>query len=153
MRPRILAPPAVLAAICVAIGLLAERYLPLPLLSEEKALLRIGLSLLLFALFGLILLFALRAFRRHETTVSPYGQPVCLVTSGIFRYSRNPIYLGLLLLVLGFAVAFNSVWLMAMTLLLFLLLQSGVIKPEERLLAARFGGAYQAYTKRVRRWL
>ncbi len=151
-RARIIAPPAVLAGICVVLGAVADRYWPLPLFSDAF-ILQVGVSTLLFAALGLLLLLALRTFRQHDTTVNPYGKPASLVTSGLFRYSRNPIYVGLLLLPLGFAIALNSAWLLASTGFLFCLLHFGVIRPEERFLAAQFGDAYRAYTKRVRRWL
>jgi protein-S-isoprenylcysteine O-methyltransferase Ste14 len=151
-QARIVAPPAVLAGMCVALGAVADRYFPFPLV-DHGLIVRLGGSMLLFAAFGLLLLSALRTFREQNTTVDPYGKPRSLVTSGLFRHSRNPMYVGLLLLPLGFAVALNSVWLLASTGLLFLLLHFGVIRPEERFLAAHFGDTYQAYTNQVRRWL
>ena len=149
---RILAPPAVLAAICIAIGALAEHLRPWPFFFDSFEL-RLAVALLLFAVFGLFLLLALRSFRQHETTVSPYGKATTLLSSGPFRFSRNPIYVGLLLMVVAFAVALDSAWQLGAALLLFLLLHFGVVLSEERFLAAEFGDAYRDYARRVRRWL
>jgi protein-S-isoprenylcysteine O-methyltransferase Ste14 len=149
---KILAPPAVLAAVCIGIGAAAEHFRPWPFFFGSFAA-RLGVSTLLFAAFGLILLMALRAFRQHHTTVSPYGKATALVTSGPFRFSRNPIYVGLLLVALAFAVALDSAWQLVVALLLLLLLHFGVVLREERFLAAEFGDAYRDYARRVRRWL
>ena len=149
---RILAPPVVLAAVCIALAMVAERYWPLPLFAGFE-LLRITLSILAFAGFGLLLVLALRAFRQHQTTVDPYGKATAIVSTGPFRFSRNPIYVGLILVVMGFALAFNSAWQLAGAALLLLLLHFGVVLREERFLTAAFGDEYRSYTQRVRRWL
>lgn len=149
---RILAPPVVLAAICIALGVVAEHYNPAPLFAD-LLFARIALSTVAFGAFGLLLLLASRAFRQHNTTVNPYGKATRLVSSGPFRYSRNPIYVGLLLVVVGFAIALNSAWLLGAAVLLLLLLHFGVVLREERFLAAAFGDEYRDYARRVRRWL
>jgi len=149
---RILAPPVVLAVICVALGAVAEHYHPAPLFAD-RLFLRIALSTVLFGAFGLLVPLASRTFRQHNTTINPYGRAATLVSSGPFRYSRNPIYLGLLLVVVGCAFALNSAWQLGAAVLLLLLLHFGVVLREERFLAATFGDAYRDYTRRVRRWL
>lgn len=95
------------------------------------------------------------AFRRAQTTMSPTvpERVAALVTTGIYRWTRNPMYLGLVLaatgwaLVLGNAVAFAGVPALAAYLRWF------QIRPEERVLAGRFGADYAAYCARVRRWI
>jgi len=149
---KILAPPVVLAAICIALGAVAEHYHPAPLFAD-LLLVRIAVSTALFGAFGLLVLLASRAFRQHDTTINPYGKATTVVSSGPFRYSRNPIYVGLLLVVAGFAIALNSAWQLAAAVLLLLLLHYGVVLREERFLAAAFGDEYRDYTHRVRRWL
>lgn len=132
--------------------MVAGHYRPLPLFPDSFVV-RVGGSVVLFAIFGGVLLFALQSFRAHNTTVNPYGKPTTLITSGVFRYSRNPIYVGLLFVPLALAVALNSIWLVGAAALLFLLLHFGVVRPEERLLVTQFGDSYRTYFKRVRRWL
>ncbi len=96
---------------------------------------------------------ALRTFRRHRAAINPLGQATTMVASGPFRYSRNPMYLGLLLLQLGGTLAFRLPWAGILFVPVFLALNFGVIVPEEQYLAATFGEPYALYRKRVRRWL
>jgi protein-S-isoprenylcysteine O-methyltransferase Ste14 len=111
-------------------------------------------SLLLLAA-GLVGLASVRAFARHETTVNPLRPERAsrLVATGIYRYSRNPMYLSLLL-----ALAAWATWLGSITAALVLPVFVGVmsrwqIGPEERALATLFGAEFEAYRRRVRRWL
>ena len=105
---------------------------------------------------GGILAFAGKiAFRRAKTTINPLrpANASSLVTSGIYRFTRNPMYLGLLLLLLGWSVYLSSVFVFVGPVLLVLYLGRFQIAPEERVLAAKFGEAYLDYRSRVRRWL
>lgn len=98
---------------------------------------------------------AVSAFKRAQTTVSPLdpGKTSALVTSGVFRFTRNPMYLGLLALLTGWAVYLDRPlpWLVLPVFVLYL--NRFQIGPEERILKATFGEAYAAYAARVRRWL
>jgi len=105
---------------------------------------------------GGILAFAGKiAFRRARTTINPLrpANASSLVTSGIYRFTRNPMYLGLLLLLAGWSVYLSSVFVFTGPVLLVLYLGRFQIAPEERVLTAKFGEAYLDYTSRVRRWL
>lgn len=109
-------------------------------------------GLLVLAGVGLMLA-AVAQMRRARTTVNPRGQPAALVTGGVFRLSRNPIYLGDVLVLLGV-----TLWLATPPGLLVVagmvpLLTRRFILPEERRLAARFGAAFTGWCGRVRRWL
>ena len=95
------------------------------------------------------------AFRRANTTVDPRvpQQSASLVIVGIYRYSRNPMYLGFLLLLAAYACYLQS-WLAWALLPLFVLYMNQFqIKPEEHHLLQKFGSAYQAYLTKVRRWI
>lgn len=96
---------------------------------------------------------ALLTFRRHHAAVNPRGQATTMVAAGPFRYTRNPMYLGLLMLHLGVTLAFRLPWAAILFVPVFLALNFGVIVPEEQYLAAAFGEPYALYRKRVRRWL
>lgn len=100
------------------------------------------------------LLFTLtrRAMAKAGTPVPGNKPTVAIVHSGPFRYSRNPIYLAFVLLHLGFALAYNSAWLLV-TLVPAVLVIRVVIRREERYLEERFGDAYLAYKATVRRWI
>ncbi|WP_023492072.1 isoprenylcysteine carboxylmethyltransferase family protein [Serratia sp. DD3] len=95
------------------------------------------------------------AFHRANTTVHPqkFQQVNVLIVNGIFRFSRNPIYLGQLLLLAAWALVLGS-WLVWLGWLLFFVYLDYVQVPrEERFLTQRFSAEYPAYCQRVRRWL
>jgi protein-S-isoprenylcysteine O-methyltransferase Ste14 len=76
-----------------------------------------------------------------------------IVPSGVFRMSRNPIYLRMLLLCGGVAIAANSLWVLVLVLPFAFILQKGVIEPEEAYLERKFGSKYLRYKAKVRRWI
>jgi len=147
-------PPPLLALLCGwGMALAARRWpqWPLPLPEGVGLLVSGGLLLLAVWLEGS----ALRLFLRRGTTVSPL-QPqrsTQLVVSGCYRFSRNPMYLGMLCLLLAWGVWLGQGVVLAGPLLWALWIDRLQIVPEERALEARFGEAYRAYCRRVRRWL
>lgn len=94
-----------------------------------------------------------RAFARASTPVSPYSTPRKLVTSGPYRISRNPGYLGMALVYAGIAVITESLWALAILAVVIALVDRGVIAREELYLEHKFGAEYLTYRSRVRRWL
>lgn len=114
-----------------------------------------ALALALAALGVAVALAAVLAFRRQRTTVNPLdpGATTAIVTSGVYRWSRNPMYLGLLAVLAAWALYLGNA---AAALLLpgfVAYLGRFQIGPEERILLARFGAPYAQYLARVRRWL
>jgi protein-S-isoprenylcysteine O-methyltransferase Ste14 len=92
-------------------------------------------------------------FARHRTGLLP-GQPAdALIEEGPFRVSRKPLYVGLLALYLGLALLAPTFWGLVLFPVAVLLLLWGAIRPEESYLRERFGASYDAYARRVRRWL
>ena len=104
---------------------------------------------------GGIDLAGLISFRRARTTVNPLkpGNASSLVTSGIYRLTRNPMYLGLLLVLLAWAVFLSSVWALAGPVAFVLYINRFQISPEERILATMFGAPYSDYKAKVPKWL
>ncbi len=96
---------------------------------------------------------ALYTLQRHHTTVNPYKAASELCMDGPFRHSRNPIYLGDWLLLLGVALVLNTWWPLVFAPVIWLLLRYGVIRHEETHLEQKFGAQYRSYRARVRRWL
>jgi protein-S-isoprenylcysteine O-methyltransferase Ste14 len=94
-------------------------------------------------------------FRRAHTTWNPTapGRTHHLVTAGVYRLTRNPMYLGMLLLLLGWGVVLSSPFSLVLSAVFVLYLNRLQIGPEERMLSALFGGDYVDYVRRVRRWL
>lgn len=105
---------------------------------------------------GLVpVLTAMRQFVRAATTISPLSpdKASALVTGGIYRYTRNPMYVGLLLLLIGWAVVLGSLSPWLIPPLFVVVITQLQILPEERALRARFPAAYEDYTRSVGRWL
>lgn len=104
---------------------------------------------------GLIALAGAWQFRRARTTINPLSpaKTSALVTGGVYRVTRNPMYLGMLLVLIGWGVWLGNAAAWLALPLSVLLLNTLQIKPEERLLRQRFGDAYARYAARVRRWL
>ena len=95
------------------------------------------------------------AFRRVKTTVNPLRpeQASSLVTGNIYRVTRNPMYVGLLLVLLGWAIWLLNLWSGLGPVAFMAYITRFQIKPEERALSSLFGEQYAAYTAKVRRWL
>lgn len=112
-----------------------------------------GVGALLFASGAAIMLSAAGLFRRLGTKVPPSQPTTCLATTGPYRWTRNPMYLGMALSYAGLAVGFDSPIAFALLPLVLIGIQTQVIAREERYLAAKFGDDYRRYQVRVRRWL
>jgi protein-S-isoprenylcysteine O-methyltransferase Ste14 len=95
------------------------------------------------------------AFRRARTTVNPLKPETTssLVTSGVYRFTRNPMYVGLALLLLAWAAFLSSALALLGPLVFILYISRFQIVPEERVLSGMFGAAYSTYQAKVRRWL
>ena len=96
---------------------------------------------------------ALWRFRRAGTAAEPWRPSTALVTGGVYRFTRNPMYLAMALLYLGLALAVDSGVALVLFLPLLALVQAGVISREERYLEGRFGDEYRRYRAAVRRWI
>jgi protein-S-isoprenylcysteine O-methyltransferase Ste14 len=92
-------------------------------------------------------------FRKHKTTVKPHETPSALMTSGVFRISRNPIYSGMLLILFGVSIWVGSITAFVSPLVFFLIINRRFIPMEESALETVFGGRYLEYKRRVRRWV
>lgn len=143
--------PPVLLLISAAAMIALMRAAPLASLLPEPANLVLGLPL---AVAGLgLAVAAKRQFRRIGTTVNTFDAPAVLVRDGLFAYSRNPMYLGFCLALLGFAIKLNAASGFLVVLLFALTVDLWYIRHEERQAAVAFGEEYEAYRRRTRRWL
>lgn len=146
--PGVRAPPPVLVAGALGGAWLLQRLAPAPLgppLAEFGA-------VVIFAALALIG-WAVLALARAGNDPRPDRPDTVLVEGGPYRFSRNPVYLGLLLAVAGFALRWGDLWGWIALFASHLLLDRLVVANEEAYLATRFGAAYAAYRGRVRRWL
>jgi protein-S-isoprenylcysteine O-methyltransferase Ste14 len=142
--------PPVVALMFIVIAYFLGRFFPLPF--SAPAILRyIGLAL---SFVGFLLgIGAFIEFRKARTTLDPHGSAKQLVTSGIYRFSRNPIYLGFLLMVIGLPLNSGLYWGIVLAPFYVLMMNRLIIQHEESYLARKFGKTFTGYTSRVRRWL
>jgi len=150
--PRLLAPPPLLFFGCLIVGWVLHKLVPVSLALGSSRI-RTGMGLVLATAAGVFALGGAVELLRHRTPVDPGRPTVTIVASGVFGLSRNPMYLSLLLLLAGIAVALGSLWLALSVVPLAVLLDRGVVVPEEAYLSREFGEAYVSYARRVRRWL
>lgn len=145
--------PPLLTLACLVLGFALDRLLPLPLAQPELTSIGWAAGGALIASGIALMVAGIRNFSRADTPV-PSNQSVrALVTTGIHGWSRNPIYVGMLLLYAGIGVAARSPWILILALPLFVILRYGVVAREEAYLERRFGDAYRDYKAHVRRWL
>lgn len=150
-RHRVIPPPA-LFLLCLIAGSLVHRFRPVSIgpysfltgLVAGAAALAVAVGL---ATWGI------RELKRHGTSIEPGDTPVRLVTSGPFRFTRNPLYLALAIALAGIALAINSLWLLLFCAVLVVLLDRLVVAGEEATNRQTFGPEFSRYTARVRRWV
>ncbi len=107
-----------------------------------------------FIAFGLVMAFGAEGqFRRRRTTVNHTGTASKLVSDGWFKYSRNPMYLSFVLMLIGAGLSLRSLSPLLCIIIFMLLTEHWYILPEEKRLAGTFGKEYKSYQSRTRRWL
>ena len=146
----VIAPPPLIYAGALAAGLLAKALFPVPFLPRAVA------RALGWPLTGgglLLILLGRRALRDAKTNVNPYEPTTALVTGGPYRFTRNPLYLGLTLMYGGISALANALWAALLLPFVLVVMRRGVIEREERYLEGIFGEEYVRYKARVGRWL
>ncbi|MBL8296582.1 MAG: isoprenylcysteine carboxylmethyltransferase family protein [Bryobacterales bacterium] len=148
----LMAPPVALGMIAAALMWAASSAIPVfRVMIPANTVSSASLALLgaLTCLAGVV------SFRRAKTTVNPMKPDATssLVVSGVYRYTRNPMYLGFLLILLGWAAFLSNVLALVVLPAFVLYMNRFQIAPEERVLASLFADDYAAYRARVRRWL
>ena len=150
-RPKVwFHPPTMLfAALVIGFGVRVffGGYLPLPRILAE------GLGGLLIIVSLGIVISAVSAFAEGGENLQPDTPSKQLFVNGPYRFSRNPIYLSMMLFGVGFGVATSNLWIILSTLFAGLLIHFFVILPEEHYLTDKFGEEYETYKKAVRRWV
>ena len=146
---QILLPPVYLLLSLIVMGLVdyflpVLQFIPSPWHYAGLPILAAGL--------GLIIACSV-LFKRAGTPIIPFRESTVLLSHGIYRYTRNPIYLGMLIILAGAAVFLGSLTPFLVLPVFFFIIQEGYIKHEEPFLERIFGEQYRAYCRRVRRWL
>ena len=144
-------PPVVAVLIATAMWAISSLQPALPLPPALRQFLTAALAIVgvSFDLLGLF------AFLRSRTTINPMkpDKASTLVTGGVYRLTRNPMYVGLALLLTAWAVHLSMLWPFIGPVLFVLYMNRFQIGPEERIMSGKFGDEYAAYVARVRRWL
>lgn len=124
-------------------------------LADLRPTLRMASALLIGVLGAGFDVAGVMAFRLAKTTINPMKPEasVALVSSGVYRVTRNPMYVGMVLILVAWAVYLASGWALLGPLAFAVYITRFQIKPEESVLAARFGSEFTRYQARVRRWL
>lgn len=126
---------------------------PLPIANGALRWVLLGVGAVLFISGVLLIGAARREMARFDQPTDP-GHPTSrVVRSGVFSISRNPLYLGVVIVVAGMGLALNGWWILILLGLEIILCHIILILPEERYLSSTFGSEYQAYKQSVRRWL
>ena len=142
--------PPVLTVIFIAIAYILKWTIPIPFV-VSSVLENIGFVLVVIGfLLGVA---AFLAFRKARTTLDPHGKVSAIVTDGIYRFTRNPIYLAFLLMLIGFPLNSGNYWGILLSPVFVIFMNSLVIEKEEAYLEKKFGDVYTSYKSRVRRWL
>ena len=142
--------PPIVAMGFIIVGLVLGKLVP-ALAGMNATLKNIGLGLTFIGFLCGVGAFI--EFRKARTTLDPHGSVKALVQSGIYRFTRNPIYLGFLFMVIGFPLAYGSLWGLVVSPLFMATLSKLVIEKEEAYLEKKFKDQYTGYRSRVRRWI
>jgi protein-S-isoprenylcysteine O-methyltransferase Ste14 len=149
-NPGVIAPPPLIYAGALAIGLLVNRLYPIAFLPR-------GLSRVLgwpLIVGGLVIgSLGFREMKRAGTNVDPREPTTAIVTEGPYRFTRNPLYLCLTLVYAGISALANALWAVLLLPGVLAVMRRGVIEREERYLERKFGDEYVNYKARVRRWI
>jgi protein-S-isoprenylcysteine O-methyltransferase Ste14 len=149
-NPGVIARPPLILLSFIALGLTLDWLMPAPFL---PAAVQYGVGGVLIVLALALGIAAIVCFTRAGTNVPTYLPATALVAVGPYRFSRNPIYVAMILLVLGVGVMVDSVWIVALAVPFAIVLRYGVIAREERYLEDKFRDSYRAYRANVRRWI
>ena len=124
---------------------------PLPIFDGSVIQLLIGFLIVGLALVNFFYTYV--TFSNNNEEIHPKTVTTQIFTGGTFKFSRNPVYLSFVMMLLGCGITFNSLWYIYFSIINIILLQYGIIVPEEKYLEKEFGKDYLDYKKSVRRWL
>ena len=148
-NPGVIIRPPRLFLGALGLGLILDYFKPAPWLPMPV---QYPVGLALIAAGVALMVLAIGRFKAAGTNIPTPLPAVALVDDGIYRHSRNPIYLAMTVIFLGLAILLNSLWLLLLLPAVLAVMHYGVIAREERYLADKFWGPYLSYKLRVRRW-
>jgi protein-S-isoprenylcysteine O-methyltransferase Ste14 len=145
-------PPPIIFFALILIGFIAQWLYPFRLMFHTW-LIRLIIGIPLFTVSGLIAINALLIMKKYKTAINFNNPTTKFITEGSFRFTRNPLYLSLLLVMGSIVIVANSAWHLIAFILLFLFFNFGVVAREEQYLESSYGEVYIQYKSRVRRWI
>ncbi len=145
--------PPIVYLVAVAVAVILSVVYPLGWLPSPLAELAFAAGIVVMAGAIAIQFTAIRALRRANTTISPVKRSEHMVTDGSFSFTRNPIYLGNTMLVIGVGLIFAALWFFPAAFCAAFATTKLAIEREEKHLEHRFGKSFRDYRKRVRRWI
>lgn len=146
-------PPPFYYAIGVGAGFVLSRFYPASLTPVEYSMVLRIAGVIIFALAAALAASAILRFKRAGTNVQPIKPTLALVVVGPYRFTRNPMYLGLALAGFSIAIYFNALWAVLGNAVAMFCIDRNVIRKEERYLEGKFGEDYRRFKQRVRRWI
>src|SRR5215475_4028762 len=152
-RPNSLPWPPIIYFVAIAVSVFLNLFHPLPWFGQPLSGILFVLGWLMIAAFVALNISAIRAMRRAGTTVRPDRGSDHLVTDGPFSFTRNPLYLAGIILILGIGLVSGDGWNLVLAIFAAFAVQWLTIEREEQHLRARFGNSYLDYAERVRRWI
>ena len=111
------------------------------------------LGILLLVIGVSLNLMADAAFKREQTTVKPFEKSAALVVTGVFQISRHPMYLGMVLILLGIAILMGTLTPLIVVVIFGILMELVFVRAEESMLEEQFGATWLAHKKKVRKWV
>lgn len=151
-NPGVVAPPPAIYFAGLVAGLIFNYFFPVTIVFLPRTV-GIIVGIVFVAIAGFIIVLAFRSFSAAKTNIEPWKPTTAIISSGVYRFSRNPIYLAMTVLYVGAALLLDSLWILLFAIPVLFLINFGVIAREEKYLTDKFGKEYLDYKKRVRRWL
>ncbi len=147
---KVIAPPPLIFLSGLLLGGIVSWFYPVKMLNGGLA---VVLGNLLFLIGIAVIAIVFLQMRKAKTNIEPWKPTTKILDTGFYGYSRNPIYVAMILIYLGISCFFNSLWFLPFLLIVLIVIHFGVILREEKYLENKFGEDYLDYKKRVRRWI
>lgn len=151
LAPAVRFPPPLVFIGFILLGLLADDLLELPSIPISRDATWFGFALMMAGIALLIV--SLGLFRAYGENPEPWTPSQAIIARGPYRHSRNPMYLGMVMIHIGYAIWDASMGVLGFVPFAFIAIDQAVIAREEKYLTTRFGKVYEDYCQRVRRWL
>lgn len=153
IHPLVRVPPPLLFLAAYLVGFALQRAYPISLVPPAQADIALLVGDFLLGLGATVAVGCLLSFWRARTTLAPHRRPARLLVSGPYHFSRNPMYVSLVVVYVGAVLVTRETWPLLLLPLPVAVMQQIVIPIEEESMAATFGESFEEYCSRVRRWL